>query len=108
MDTMPQDLPNSQCIFIAVAALNTQAQLNMDQSDLINNLTVNLSFLTVLSWWCSLHLFLSCCINPIVHVKRHAGRVVVNPRMKQVKRMEHSVFNTACSDACVLTYAPVM
>ena len=34
---MPQDLPNSQYIFVAVAALNTGAQLNMSQSDSINN-----------------------------------------------------------------------
>ena len=39
---MPQDLPNLQYIFIVVAALNTQGrmQLNIGQSDLINNWTV--------------------------------------------------------------------
>ena len=35
---MPQDLPNSQYIFVVVAALNTQGR--MDQSDSINNRTV--------------------------------------------------------------------
>ena len=34
---MPQDLPNLHYISVAEAALNTQAQVNMGQSDLINN-----------------------------------------------------------------------
>ena len=41
IDTMPQDLPNSHYVFVAVSALNTQgrswAQLNMSRSDSINN-----------------------------------------------------------------------
>ena len=39
---MPQDLPNLQHIFVAVAALNTEGrmQLNIDHSDSINNRTV--------------------------------------------------------------------
>ena len=37
---MPQDLPNWQNILVAVAALHSGAQLNMGQSDSINNRTV--------------------------------------------------------------------
>ena len=38
IDTMPQDLPNSQCIFIAVAAFeHWGVQLNTNQFDSINN-----------------------------------------------------------------------
>ena len=37
---MAHGLPNSQYVFVVVADLNTQAQLNMDQSDSINNWTV--------------------------------------------------------------------
>ena len=41
---------NYTMLFVAVAALtHSGAQLNMSQSDSINNRTVNLSFLTVLS-----------------------------------------------------------
>ena len=35
MDTMPKDFSNSQSVFVAVAALSTQ--LNMDQGHLIDN-----------------------------------------------------------------------
>ena len=41
INTMPQDLPDLQYIFVAVAVLKTQRrQLNMSQSDSINNQTV--------------------------------------------------------------------